>query len=103
VSNNNNWSEIGKDISENLEKISKKLNEKNVTEDLKQSFKETIGQASNVIKQIVENIEITITDEEIKTETKKIIQDIIVEFESNVSNAGKKLADSLNFRNQEEE
>ena len=103
MSDKNNWSEIGKDISENLERISKKLNEKNVSEDLKKSFKETIGQASNIIKQIIENIELTITDEEIKTETKKIIQDIVVEFESNVINTGKKLADSLNFRNQEEE
>ena len=103
MSENKNWSEIGKDISENLERISKKLNEKNVSDDLKESFKETIGQASNVIKQIVENIELTITDVEIKSETKKIIKDIVYEFENNVMNAGKKLSDSLKFRNQEEE
>jgi len=103
MSENNNWSEIGKDISENLERVSKKLNEKNVSDDLKQSFKETIGQASSVFKQIVENIEVTITDEEIKSETKKIIQDIIVEFESNLVKAGNKIADLMNFPNQEEE
>jgi len=103
MSENRNWSEIGKDISENLERISKKLNDKNVSDDLKESFKETIGQASNVIKQIVENIELTITDDEIKSETKKIIKDIVYEFENNVMNAGKKLSDSLKFRNQEEE
>jgi len=103
MSENKNWSEIGKDISENLERISKKLNDKNVSDDLKESFKETIGQASNVIKQIVENIELTITDDEIKSETKKIIKDIVYEFENNVMNAGKKLSDSLKFRNQEEE
>jgi predicted Zn-dependent peptidase len=79
------------------------LNEKNISDDLKESFKETIGQASNVIKQIVDNIDSTITDEEIKSETKKIIQDIVDEFENNVSNAGKKLSEALKFTNQEEE
>ena len=103
MSDSKNWSEIGKDISENIERISKKLNEKNVSEDLKDSFIETIEHAFNVIKQIVDNIESTITDEEIKAETKKIIQDIVNEFENNVSNAGKKLSEALKFTNQEEE
>ena len=103
MSENKNWSEIGKDISENIDRITKKLSEKNISDDLKESFMETIGQASNVIKQIVENIELTVKDEEIKSETKKIIKDIVNEFESSVANAGKKLVDSLKFSNYEEE
>ena len=37
------------------------------------------------------------------SETKKIIQDIVNEFENSVSNAGKKLSEALKFTNQEEE
>ena len=84
MSENKSWSEIGKDISENIDRISIKLNSKNISDDLKANFKETIGQAINVINQIIKNIEATVTDEEIKSETKKIFKDIVNEFESSV-------------------
>jgi len=103
VSENKKYSEYNRDVLKNSERIINKLNEKKASDDLKESFKDAVGQASNVIKQIIENIEENITDEEIKTNTKKIIQDIVNEFENNIVNASKKFSEALNLTYKEEE
>ena len=55
-------------------KINQNLNEESLVSDLKKSLDSTIREASITLNELLENIESTIQDNEIRDETKKIIQ-----------------------------
>ena len=55
-------------------KIDHNLNEESLVSDLKQSLDSTIREASVTLNELLENIESTVEDSEIRDETKKIIK-----------------------------
>ena len=55
-------------------KIDHNLNEESLVSDLKQSLDSTIREASMTLNKLLENIESTVQDNEIRDETKKIIK-----------------------------
>ena len=55
-------------------KIDHNLNEESLVSDLKQSLDSTIREASITLNKLLENIESTVQDNEIRDETKKIIK-----------------------------
>ena len=55
-------------------KINQNLNEESLVSDLKKSLDSTIREASITLNELLENIESTIQDNEIRDETKKIIK-----------------------------
>ena len=55
-------------------KIDQNLNEESLVSDLKKSLDSTIREASITLNELLENIESTIQDNEIRDETKKIIK-----------------------------
>ena len=55
-------------------KIDQNLNEESLVSDLKKSLDSTIREASITLNELLENIESTVQDNEIRDETKKIIK-----------------------------
>ena len=55
-------------------KIDQNLNEESLVSDLKKSLDSTIREASVTLNELLENIESTVQDNEIRDETKKIIK-----------------------------
>ena len=89
---NNNWSEINKDISEVKNKIKDGLHQDNLTDDLINSFKNTLESASKTFSELMSNIENT------------VIKKIGTEMEENIKNASSKISDYFESnKNLEEE
>ena len=57
-------------------KIDQNLNEEPLVSDLKRSLDSTIREASITLNELLENIESTVQDNEIRDETKKIIKNL---------------------------
>ena len=55
-------------------KLNQNLNEESLVSDLKKSLDSTIREASVTLNELLENIESTVQDNEIRDETKKIIK-----------------------------
>ena len=81
---NNNWSEISKNTADLSKKIKKKFQEETIVDDLKESFAETIENTSNILRSLTNTIDSTIKDEEIKKESKDIINKINKEIKENL-------------------
>ena len=83
--NNDNWSEISKNSSDLSKKIKDKFKEENIVEDLKDSFMETIEHTSNIFETLTHTIDSTINDEEIRQESKEVINKINKEIQENLN------------------
>jgi len=70
------WSDISNDIANVAKQIKSNIDDENLVGDLKDTFKTTIDNTSQLIKNIVISVEASITDEEIKKETKEIVNSI---------------------------
>ena len=57
-------------------KINQNQNEESLVSDLKKSLDSTIREASITLNELLENIESTVQDNEIRDETKKIIKNL---------------------------
>ena len=82
MEDNNNWKSISEDISEFTKKIKDKVNDEDLVEDLKDSLKQTIDNTSEVLSSLMETINSTIKDEEIRKDTKDIIEKVNTEVAS---------------------
>ena len=78
---NNKWDEISESSSDLSKKINKKFEEENIINDLKESFEETIENTSKILQSLTNTINSTINDEEIKRESKDIINKINIEIQ----------------------
>lgn len=76
MENHNNWSEIANDINKVAKNIKNKIDQEDLVDDLKDMFKSTIENSSNIIKSLMKSVETTIKDEKIKNEAKFIIESI---------------------------
>jgi uncharacterized protein Yka (UPF0111/DUF47 family) len=70
------WSNISNDIADVAKKIKSRIDEEDLVEDLKDNFKTTIDNTSQLINNIIKTVESTVTDEDIKKETKEIVNNI---------------------------
>ena len=75
----NSWKEISSDISDVTKKIKEKVADENLVSDLKDSLNSTVESASQVLKEITDAVQNTISDEEIKNETKEVVSKINLE------------------------
>ena len=100
-----NWSEISKDISDISKKLKEKFDGDELTKDLKESFKSTIETSLETVNSLVEIVESSIKDPEIKEETMEIIIKISGEMKNSVYNMKSVIKDSIeiNLFDQEEE
>ena len=80
MENNSNWSEISDDINKAKNSIYEKINSEVENQDLKVSLDNAKDEIKNLITNFIKSIEHTIKDEEVKQDTKKVINKIGAEF-----------------------
>ena len=73
---NNNWQDISEDISDLSKKIKNNLTEENLVGDLKDSLNSTIQASGEILQNITNAIQETVKDEEIKSETRDVLEKI---------------------------
>ena len=88
---NKSWSELSNDIEDVAKKIKGKISQEELVDDLKESLSNTINSTTELIKNIVESVEATVKDEEIKKETKDLFTNISEELKTTVISLGTKI------------
>jgi len=91
-----NWKEISDDTSEVTKKAKDSLPEEDIVDDLKDSLFESIQSTSNLLKTLFEKVENTVKDDQIRSETKDIIDKINSEILDTVKDSGEKLKNFIN-------
>jgi len=100
---NKNWSDIGDEISDVSKKIKEKFDGDGLVDDLKESLHNTISNTSAILKNILANLESTINDEEIKRESKEVLDSISLELRSTIKATQEKLGSLIKNQKLEEE
>ena len=99
----NNWKEFSDDVSDMSKKIKSNLtNEENI-EDLKASLKATREAISNSFSDLIQIVENTVKDEEIKEDALNIVSSLKDEVSNFVDTAKDKVSEVVNFIVAEEE
>ena len=99
----NNWKEFSDDISNISKKIKSSITDEENIEDLKNSLKatkESISRSFNELIQIVEN---TVKDDEIKEDALNLVNKLKNELSNIVDVAKEKVSETINFSVSEEE
>lgn len=100
---NNNWQNISDDISDLSKKIKDNLKEENLIGDLKDSLNSTIQASGEILKNITNALQETVKDEEIKSETKDVLEKINNELRNVVSQIGNKIGMDIDGLSTKEE
>ena len=103
MNKDNNWKEFSDDVSDMSKKIKSNLtNEENV-EDLKTSLKATKEAISNSFSELIQIVENTVKDDEIKEDALNIVSSLKNEMSNFVDTARDKVSEVVNFVVAEEE
>ena len=100
---NKSWSELSDDLEDVAKKIKGKISQEELVNDIKESLSNTINSTTELIKNIVESIESTVKDDEIKKETKDLFTNISEELKTTVINLGTKIKNLNPAKNSSEE
>ena len=98
---NSSWDEISNDMSEVKKKIKDKVITENSIDDLKDSFQVTIDNSKEILKNLVTAVDETVSDEEIKLESKEIIKKIGNELTELIENGKNKVANLVKIEEEE--
>ena len=98
---NSSWDDISNDVSEVKKKIKDKVPTENSIDDLKDSFQATIDNSKEILKNLVTAVDETVSDEEIKLESKEIIKKIGNELTELIENGKNKVANLLIIEEEE--
>ena len=99
----NNWKEFSDDITNMSKKIKSNItNEENV-EDLKNSLKETKESISRSFNELIQIVENTVKDDEIKEDALNLVNKLKNELSNIVDVAKEKVSETINFSVSEEE
>ena len=99
--NKSTWDEISEDVSEVSKKIKDKVSKENLIDDLKGSFQSTIETSAEIIKNLINAIDETVKDEEIKSESKEVIGKINKELWELMESTKSKLGNIVNINEEE--
>ena len=103
MNKDNNWKEFSDDVSDMSKKIKSNLtNEENI-EDLKTSLKATKEAISNSFSELIQIVENTVKDDEIKEDALNIVSSLKNEMSNFVDTARDKVSEVVNFVVAEEE
>ena len=83
---------VNEDVSEVSKKSKDKVTDDSLIEDLKESLNETLENTSTILKNFVHNVDTTITDENIRNETKEVILNINDELQNTIKDATNKFS-----------
>ena len=99
----NNWKEFSDDVSDISKKIKSNLTDEGNIEDLKNSLKATKESISNNFNDLVQIVENTVRDEEIREDALNLVNNLKHEMSDFVEMAKEKVSDVMNFKSSEEE
>tara|TARA_B100001989_G_C24339757_1_gene364438 strand:+ start:315 stop:626 length:312 start_codon:yes stop_codon:yes gene_type:complete len=99
----NNWKEFSDDISNISKKIKSNITDEENIEDLKSSLKATKESISNNFNDLVQIVENTVKDEEIRDDALNLVNNLKHEISDFVEMAKEKVSDVMNFKSSEEE
>tara|TARA_E500000331_G_C17203562_1_gene690365 strand:+ start:695 stop:1009 length:315 start_codon:yes stop_codon:yes gene_type:complete len=91
MEDNGKWSKINNDISEIVEKFQEKIEEEDLARDLRESILEITENTKNIFRSLSEAIESTVKDEEIKSASKDLINNIQDEFDETLKRSKNKI------------
>ena len=97
---NNSWDEISDDIAEVKRKIKDKVTIENSIDDLKNSFQSTIENSRDLLINLMNAVDETVKDKEIRSESKEIIMKMSFELTDLIENGKNKIS---NLVKEEEE
>ena len=97
------WKNISSDIADVAKKIKSRIDEEDLVEDLKDTFKSTIDNSSQLINNIIKTVESTVTDEDIKKDTKEVVNNINLELKSLLNETKNKFSGGLSSNSRTEE
>ena len=83
---NNSWDEISDDMAEVKRKIKDKVTIENSIDDLKNSFQSTIENSRDLLINLMNAVDETVKDKEIRSESKEIIMKISFELTDLIEN-----------------
>tara|TARA_Y100000996_G_C22132754_1_gene482916 strand:- start:59 stop:394 length:336 start_codon:yes stop_codon:yes gene_type:complete len=90
---NQNWKEISKDSADVSKKVKDSPDDENIVDDLKESLVDSIQNTSKLLTTIIEKVDSTIKDEEIRKETKEVINKINNEILDTIKDSRRLLKD----------
>jgi len=99
---NNKWSEIYEEEKKIVQNIKQKSEFESSVDDLKNSLKISLDKTGKIFKDLFKIIESSINDEEIKNDSKILINNIVEELDSLINQLSEKIAIKGEW-NQEEE
>ena len=90
---NQNWKDISKDSADVTKKVKDSPDDENIVDDLKESLVDSIQNTSKLLTTIIEKVDSTIKDEEIRKETKEVINKINNEIQDTIKDSRRLLKD----------
>lgn len=103
MEDNNFWSKNKDNFQDFSKKINDKADEVNIVEDLKVSLMKTIEQSSKSLNNVIKNLESSIKDNEIKKESKELIEGLNIQLKNIILESQEKLGKIFDVINHEEE
>ena len=101
--NENNWKEFSNDISSMSKKIKSSITDEENLEDLKNSLKSTKDSISNSFNELIQIVENTVKDDEIKQDALNLVNKLKNEMSNVVDTAKEKITEVINIKESEEE
>ena len=99
----NSWKEFSDDISNMSKKIKSNITDEENIEDLKNSLKETRESISNSFGELIQIVENTVKDDDIKEDALNLVNKLKHEMSNFVDSAKEKVSEAVNFKLSEEE
>ena len=99
----NNWKEFSDDISNMSKKIKYNITDEALTDDLKKSLKATKESISNNFSELIQIVENTVKDDEIKEDALSLVNKLKLEMSNFVDTTKEKVSEVVNFNISEEE
>ena len=103
MEDNSKWSKFNDDLSEVVNKFQSKIEEDELVKDLQESMIEITENTKNILRTLIDSIESTVKDEEIKNASKDLIKGIQNEFDQTLNNSKNKIKEYINVNKTEEE
>ena len=103
MSEENSWKELSDDISNMSKKIKSNITDEENIEDLKNSLKETRESISNSFGELIQIVENTVKDDDIKEDALNLVNKLKHEMSNFVDSAKEKVSEAVNFKLSEEE
>ena len=103
MSEENSWKEFSDDISNMSKKIKSNMTDDENIEDLKNSLKETRESISNSFGELIQIVENTVKDDDIKEDALNLVNKLKHEMSNFVDSAREKVSEAVNFKLSEEE